>query len=112
MSATQGVRERCIEECLDCTRLASECATTCLTGGRADAMSRCIGLCLDCATLTAACVELMARNSPSAGQVCGVCADLCDLCAEECERHGNGIMAQCAKACRHCTGTLRQMAAA
>lgn len=112
MSTTQAVRERCIAACLDCTRLASVCAHRCIIGGQADRMSRCISLCVDCATVTGACATLMARDSEYAGQVCGVCADLCDACAAECEKHGNGIMAQCATACRQCAQTCRQMATA
>lgn len=92
MSATQRVRERCIAECLACTRLASECAHSCITGGQAESMSRCISLCVDCATVTSACATLAARDSEYTGQICGVCADLCNAYAAECEKHGDGIM--------------------
>lgn len=111
METDQQMTDRCIQECFEVVRAASECAHSCLTGGQADAMSQCIRLCLDAATVTGACAEAMARRSPFSAQLCGVCADVCDACAQECEQHEGDVMRRCAEACRRCAKTCRQMAA-
>lgn len=55
---------------------------------------------------------MMVRGSQFSGRVCGVYADLCDACAQECQRIADGdIMRQCAEACRRCADLCRQMAA-
>ncbi len=108
--ADQQLMERCIKECLECVDVASRCADNCLQSEQVGSMAQCIRLCLDCADLGAACAEMMGCNSQFSEQLCAVMADLCDACADECERHGGeGIMGQCAETCRRCAETCRQM---
>ena len=111
MATDQQAMDRCIDECFAVAQVASRCADSCLGGGQADAMAQCIRRCLDAVAITTACAELMIRNSPFAGPVCRVCADVCDACAEECERYEGDVMRQCAEACHRCAETCRQMAA-
>ncbi len=103
--------DQCLQQCATVVQTAGRCADSCLSGGQADAMQQCIRLCLDAATITGACVEMMARNSSFSGQICRICADVCDACAAECEQHEGDVMQQCAEACRACARTCRQMAA-
>ncbi len=111
MSQQQSLTDQCLQECTTVVQTAGRCADSCLSGGQADAMQQCIRLCLDAATITGACAELMARNSSFSGQICGICADVCDACAAECEQHEGDVMQQCAEACGACARTCRQMAA-
>ena len=54
----------------------------------------------------------MLRGSPLHTRTCGVCADICGQCAQDCDRVGGGDqqMKQCADICRRCAESCRQMA--
>ncbi|MEX0647472.1 MAG: four-helix bundle copper-binding protein [Balneolaceae bacterium] len=65
-------------------------------------MKTCHQLCLDCLSVCTACVQLMARNSDYLQQVTRVCTDLCNQCAEECDKFDSDVCKDCAKACRRC----------
>jgi hypothetical protein len=41
-----------------------------------------------------------------------VCAEICDACGTECDKHEPQHCQRCAKACRHCAEECRRMAAA
>lgn len=41
--ASRELIERCVEECLNCLKLASRCVDSCLADDQAKAMARCIG---------------------------------------------------------------------
>lgn len=107
--ANRQLIERCLEECLRCLRLTSECVDACLAGEQVKAMARCIRLCLDCGDLCAACAEALGRNSEFGPEICRILADVCEACAAECEKFGDDIMRRCAEACRQ---VARQVAAA
>ncbi|CAN5559710.1 four-helix bundle copper-binding protein [soil metagenome] len=111
MSQRQSLMDQCLQRCAAVVQAAGQCADSCLSGGQADTMQQCIRLCLDAATISGACAELMARDSSFSGQACGVCAEVCEACATECERHDGDNLQQCAEACRACAHTCRQMAA-
>lgn len=61
--------------------------------------------------LPGACATLLSGNSRFAYQLCGVCADMCDACAAECEKYSDvETMRICAEACRRCGKTCREVA--
>jgi hypothetical protein len=101
--------ERCIEECLQCLRLCSECRDECLTVDPAT-MRECIRLCGECLEVCRTCVTLLAGSSPFAHHICGVCAELCEACATECGKYKGEMMRKCAEACRRCATTCRDIA--
>lgn len=39
------------------------------------------------------------------------CADICQSCGDECEKHKHDHCQECAKACKRCTEECRKMAA-
>lgn len=78
-------------------------------------MTLCIKLwlCRDCADLCALCTQFMFRNSEFHAHLCGVCAEACDRCAAECEKHDHDEHCKrCAAACLRCAESCRQMAVA
>ena len=50
-------------------------------------LTRCIQLNKDCATICLAAADFMSRDSEYTKQVCGVFAEICETCAQACEKH-------------------------
>jgi hypothetical protein len=105
--------EQCIQECLDCYSVCTATAAHCLDlGGKHAARPHQTAL-LDCATICRTSADFMLRGSPMHAQVCGVCADACRTCEQECRGMAGGdeTMQQCADACRRCAESCDRMAA-
>lgn len=101
----------CIQACRDCAETCLETVPYCLRQGGRHAEARHIALLLDCAQACQASADFMARGSEFDRQLYGICADICERCAERCEAFGDDQqMRACAEACRRCAASCRQMA--
>jgi hypothetical protein len=74
-------------------------------------MADCIATDINCAQICRLAAGFMARGSSMAMEVCRLCAGICDVCAEECEKHEHPHCKECARACRSCAEECRSMAA-
>ena len=98
----------CIEACLACANTCTSCADACLAEGTVAHLTQCIRLNLDCADICAATAAVLTRrtgsNEPVIRATLELCAFACQVCAEECLRHGNihEHCRLCAQACRAC----------
>ncbi|MCG3204936.1 MAG: hypothetical protein KCHDKBKB_01653 [Elusimicrobia bacterium] len=103
---------QCIQNCLDCFRICEETAAHCLAIGGKHAEASHIQVLQDCADICKTSAGFMARNSDRHGQTCGVCAKVCQECAESWEQMagGDSLMKQCADACRRCAQSCQSMA--
>jgi len=72
-------------------------------------MARCIRLDLDCSSLCRLASAAMARGSEQVSAICGLCADICEACAEECGSHQMDHCQECAAACRRCSQECRSI---
>jgi hypothetical protein len=75
-------------------------------------LAECIRLDRDCGHLCWATAAFMSRESPYMHDLCRLCADACDDCAGECEKHAHDHCRACAEACRLCADECRRMAGA
>ena len=108
---SQDTRQ-CIQECTTCHQACLQTIQHCLGMGGKHAEQAHIRLLADCAQICAVSADFMLRGSPLHGRTCGVCADVCRQCAEDCNRIGGGDqqMKQCADACRRCAESCQRMA--
>jgi hypothetical protein len=95
----------------ECMQALSHCHTQCLSM----AMTHCIEiggdharpqhlrLMMDCAAMCALTGDLLAHKSQFHNRVAALCAEICEVCAEDCEKLGQ--MEDCVAACRR-TATL------
>lgn len=74
-------------------------------------MARCIALDMDCAEICALAAAFMARGSDNARALCGLCAEVCQACGDECGKHRHDHCRRCAEVCRRCAEECRRMAA-
>ena len=109
---------RCIDLCLDSAQTCVSCADACL--GEADVadLRQCIRLDLDCADICHATGAVASRRTGSNDEIVRrmveACAEACQLCAEECEKHSqhHEHCQLCAEACRQCEALCRKAAIA
>lgn len=93
----------------DCMAACEHCATACLGEADVKMMVRCIALDRDCADICALTARLVARGSEHGQHMLRECAEVCRLCAEECEKHAAHMdhCRECAAACRRCEEACR-----
>lgn len=95
--------QKCIDTCLECATICNHCAVSCLEEKEVPNLTKCIRLDLECAVICRASAELMTLSSVHSSKICGLCATICDTCAEECEKHSAmEHCKECAEACRAC----------
>jgi hypothetical protein len=99
----------CIDACQACAVACNHCAGACLREPDPKAMAACIALDMDCAQICQLAVAMMARESDHAPALCGLCADVCEACAQECGRHAMTHCLDCALACRRCAEECRKV---
>ena len=105
--------QACIQECHRCHDICLETIGHCLEMGGEHARPDHIRLMMDCAEICQTSANFMLRMSDFHGQTCGVCAQVCEQCAVDCERFGDDpMMQQCAEACRSCARSCSEMAQA
>ncbi len=101
----------CIAECQRCHNTCTETITHCLEMGGDHVEPSHIGLLMDCAEICQTSANFMLRMSDFHGETCGVCAAVCERCADDCESFGEDEMMQkCAATCRSCARMCHEMA--
>lgn len=103
--------QSCIDECLACAIACEHCATACLGEEDVKMMTRCIQLDRDCADICILTARLLARDSQHGQHLMKECVEICEMCAEECEKHDEDHCQKCAEACRKCAEECRRMIA-
>jgi hypothetical protein len=103
--------QQCIEACNNCAVICDHCTMSCLSEKNVQHLTRCIELNLDCASACRVAVEFMSKGSEYADRYCQLCADICNACAEECEKHADMEHCRhCAEVCRQCAEACMEMA--
>ncbi len=107
MSAAE--MSECIEHCTDCHRACLETAMNhCLEAGGKHVEPEHFRLMMNCAEICQTSANFMLSGSDLHHLTCGVCAEVCKRCADDCERVGD--MEECVRACRQCAESCARMA--
>lgn len=109
MTITNEVKE-CIHDSLECYQSCTETRRRCLKLGGKHAEPEHINLLVDCARICSINADFMLRDSTYYPQICALAADICDECADTCERFDDSFMQECAVTCRRCAESCREMA--
>lgn len=87
----------------NCATECSHCAMACLDEQDVKMLAKCIKLNIDCADICRLTASLLSRGSVHGIHLLNECAEVCEACAEECEKHSHmEHCKKCAEACRHC----------
>ncbi len=86
----------------ECAAACNYCSTACL--GESDViLNGCIKIDIDCAQICTLLAGFIARSSEHAKHLSKECAEICNICAEECEKHQHmDHCKKCAEICRTC----------
>jgi hypothetical protein len=86
----------------DCAAACNYCSSACLDELDVK-LNRCIKIDIDCAQLCTLLASFAARNSEHTMHLTKECAEICNICAEECEKHAHMEHCKnCAEICRAC----------
>ena len=101
--------QACIDACSHCHQICLQTAMNhCLESGGKHLEPEHFRLMINCAEICQTSLNFMLSGSRLSNHVCGVCARICDACAESCEKLDG--MEECARACRKCAESCRSMA--
>lgn len=106
----QDLFKNCIDACRASIVACEQCAIECAKEEDAIMMTRCIDLNKKCALVCKAATELMSMGGEYADLLCPACAEICNACADECEKHELDHCKRCAEACRACAEECLKMA--
>lgn len=103
--------QECIDNCMNCHRICLETFTQhCLKMGGEHVEQHHALLMLDCIQICQTSADFMIRGSDLHMLTCGICADICQLCADDCAGFDSPEMKRCADACAQCAQTCKAMA--
>ncbi|MFZ7134027.1 MAG: four-helix bundle copper-binding protein [Eubacteriales bacterium] len=102
--------QTCIDACKKCTQACYACFSACLNEPDLNARKNCVGLLVECAMMCQMSVGMMSMNGQFSKQHCGLCAQICDKCAQECEMFKDDHCKECAQICHMCADECRKMA--
>ena len=111
MQGMQGMQDMqaYIEACSRCHQVCLQTAMNfCLSQGGKHVEASHFRLMMNCAMICETSANFMLSGSDYHQRICGVCAEICEACAADCE--GLGDMDECVETCRSCAASCRQMA--
>ena len=91
-----------IEKLYSCATECTRCYDACMFIKDTENLQRCMMMDQDCADICTLTAKILERESENADIFLRVCMEICELCAEECEKHHHDHCKQCAQACREC----------
>ena len=93
----------------DCAAACSHCANACLEERDMKLLKDCIKLDFDCADVCLLTIKMIARSSAHAEHLLKECNEICNACAQECEKHSHMEHCRsCAETCRACAEACLQ----
>ena len=95
------------DQAIACMVECEHCADACM--GEAE-MKKCARMCMDTAEGCRSLATLMVRGSYVIAPHAKACAEVCEACASECEKHDMDHCKKCAEACRTAAKAYRQIA--
>lgn len=87
-----------------CISVCNHCSFACLDEDNLKMLVNCIKLDIDCAAICTLTASLLARGSEHGKHLIKECIEVCNACANECEKHADhhDHCKTCAEACRAC----------
>ena len=95
----------------NCAAECNHCISACLEEEDVKMLAKCIKLDMDCAEICSLTASFLARGSVHGDHLKKECAEVCNACATECEKHSHmEHCKKCAEACRACAAECSSMA--
>lgn len=97
----------------ECMVECNHCYDACLQEDEVKMLAYCIKLDRECADICAYLEQAITRGTPFIGQLAQVCAEICEACGNECDKHADmhEHCKRCAEACHKCAEACKKVAA-
>lgn len=102
--------QKCIDECNRCAQACYECFAACLNEPDIQARKNCLAILVECANMCQMSAAHMSMGGQFAKEHCGVCALICEKCAEECSMFKDAHCTECTQICLDCAAECKKMA--
>lgn len=99
----------CIDACNECAIECENCASTCLEDPNVNNFTECIRLNRYCADICRITATFLSRGEGFSEQICSLCAEICEACADECSKYQMEHCQICADTCRTCADECKNM---
>lgn len=110
MTMPHEKNQELIQELYNCATTCDHCATACLEEPDVQQLTRCIKLDQDCADICRLTATLLSRASEHGHHLLRECAEICEACARECDKHAHmEHCRQCAEVCHRCAEACSHM---
>ena len=98
-----------IDLLLKCATECNHCTSACLDEQDVKKLARCIKLNIDCMEVCYLTASYLSRGSEQGDGIMRICAEICEACARECEKHSNmEHCMRCADICHKCAEACSQ----
>jgi len=104
--------EKLIHALGNCINHCNYCADACLDEENVKMMVNCIRTDRACAEVCSTLNQLLATGFSDVQDLVRYCERICNICADECEKHEHQHCKDCAEACRKCAAECRNYNAA
>mmetsp|Transcript_23632 Transcript_23632/g.33072 ORF Transcript_23632/g.33072 Transcript_23632/m.33072 type:complete len:128 (+) Transcript_23632:323-706(+) len=103
--------EECAKMCVECASTCSKTETYCIMKGGAHTDPNHLTLMVDCKEICIVAGDFMIRGSENHSLTCGICAEICEKCANDCQRvdPNDKVMKECAEKCTECAEMCRKL---
>ena len=101
--------EACIAACQECLIDCQRCLHAMAGMESKNDCPKCCALCIDACLAS---IKFMVAGNLFAAEYCGICADVCQWCAEQCGQHEHEHCVRCANSCVKCMEECRAIAQA
>lgn len=101
--------DTCIENCLECFKTCEQTLAECFARGGKHVEQGHITLLHACAEICQTSARFMLMKSNFHTKTCGVCAEVCQECANACDSMEDDFMKKCAEMCRKCAQSCSEM---
>ena len=100
-----------IDACNECFEACEQCAVKCLHEEDVKPLTKCVEICITCYHACAAASMIMSAESEYTKKLLGLVVEVCEACAEECEKHAGHMehCRQCAEICHRCAEECRRV---
>lgn len=96
-----------VDKVVACQKACNNCFDACLREEHVAMMAECIRTDRECADMCGTVVAFASRESKLFPELVALCAQACDECATECEKHDHDHCQECGKACRECEAACK-----
>ncbi len=93
----------------ECVRACNNCADSCLSEDNVQMMAECIRTDIVCAAVCKTTADILASDFRNVEGMIKYCAEVCEQCADECEKHDHSHCQKCASICRKCAAECESL---